>query len=585
MALIIKDGVGSTTSLKTTLTGSDHMPHHIVQAVSGTVNVSASAAYPVYVTGNVSVNQPINVDVDISDKLTVVVSSSANNNAVWVTSSNSYPVFVKNIESSVVTASISGTPTVTLSSNAVTASISGTPTVTVGNAGLNTLISNLNSAYTTVGTASVLVQITGSNVSALPNNFSAVYVKTTQSVVTIDNTAADPAFTALSYSFADNSLKVKLTGSNTIKEGPYDILLVKGTGSETTIINTGFQQAINHITAATDLGDSDFRFKVITTGSSAVTINNAAADTAFTALSYSFADNSLKVKLTGSNTIGENGYDILWVRTTGSTATIDNTGFQQAINFLTASYDFGGNISKFNVQLTGNSEVTVNHVGFQQAINYITSAYNSGDNVGKFNVQLTGNSAVTIDNQFFNDAVTAISYSYAAVDGGTLKVKLTGSNTVKIDSYDTILTKITSSIVEVTNSLNTPLFITSSYDLVIKQKQAKSSTVTGIYYPGQFSWSTNSGTFVLAAEEENRKGLIISNPSSERLYVVVGSGSNNGFTLSSTGSAPTVFSFIIFASGTYVAEPTMAGAFHAGFFVSQSNFTEIPYAMATKVVY
>jgi hypothetical protein len=47
MALTIKDGAGSTTSLKTTLTGSDHMPHHVVQAVSGTVAVTASVASPV----------------------------------------------------------------------------------------------------------------------------------------------------------------------------------------------------------------------------------------------------------------------------------------------------------------------------------------------------------------------------------------------------------------------------------------------------------------------------------------------------------------------------------------------------------
>jgi hypothetical protein len=94
MALTIKDGAGSITNLKTTLTGSEHMPHHVVQAVSGTVAVSASAANPVYVTGNVSITQPVNVDVNLSDQLTVVVSSSQNNNAVWITSSANYPAAV-----------------------------------------------------------------------------------------------------------------------------------------------------------------------------------------------------------------------------------------------------------------------------------------------------------------------------------------------------------------------------------------------------------------------------------------------------------------------------------------------------------
>jgi hypothetical protein len=70
--------------------------------VTGTVHVdndsfvvTASSANPVYVTGTVTVSQPVNVDVNLSDQLTVVVSSSENTNTVWVTSSNSYPVSVK----------------------------------------------------------------------------------------------------------------------------------------------------------------------------------------------------------------------------------------------------------------------------------------------------------------------------------------------------------------------------------------------------------------------------------------------------------------------------------------------------------
>ena len=85
MALPIKDGNATLTSLKTTLAGSDHMPHHIVQAVSGTVSVTssvsspvyisgttavtASSINPVYVTGAVSISQPVSVDVVVGDNI------------------------------------------------------------------------------------------------------------------------------------------------------------------------------------------------------------------------------------------------------------------------------------------------------------------------------------------------------------------------------------------------------------------------------------------------------------------------------------------------------------------------------------
>lgn len=532
MALIIKDGAGSTTSLKTTLTGSDHMPHHIVQAVSGTVAVTSSVANPVYVTGNISVNQPISVDVDISDKLTVVVSSSENNNTVWVTSSATYPVYTR--LSNITTTGIPGGGT------ALVVSLSGSTGsfnqvqlydsyVTIANTGINQLIGYLTAA-TDLGDSDYRLKV----------------ITTGSSAVTINNNAADTAFNALSYSFADNSLKVKLTGSNTVQEGPYDILLVRGTGSQTEITNTGFNQLINYITAATDLGNSDYRLKVNVLNTASVNVSNIGADVAFTALSYSFADNSLKVKLTGSNTIQEGPYDILLVRGTGSQTEITNTGFGQLVNSLTAAID-------------------------------------TGDNTYKLLVKTTGSSAVTIDNNFADNAFAALSSSFSS---SALRVVLGNSvNTIDIDSYKALVVKLTSSSTEVTNTSTEPLYVTASGSLSVKEKPVKTSTVNAFNYPGQFNWTVNSGTFVLAAEDENRKGLMISNPSQENLYIIVGSGSTNGFTLNSTGSAPDVFSFIIYPSGTYIAEPVMAAAFHAGFFVSQSNFVQIPNAMSTKVTY
>jgi hypothetical protein len=490
MALTIKDGNSVTTSLKTTLTGSEHMPHHIVQAVSGTVNVTSSLTNPVIAQlGNITTT-----GIPGAGTALVVSLSGSTGSFNQVQLYDSY--------------------------------------VGINNVGFQQLVNYLTSTIDT-GDSDYRIKV----------------ITTGSSAVTVNNNAADAAFMALSSSFAGNELKVKLTGSNTIKEGAYDILLVRGTGSTTTIENEGFGQAINYITAAVDLGDSEVKFKVKLTGSSTVTIDNQQADHAFIALSSSQTNEGLRVKLSGSNTISEGGYDIVRVRTTGSSISIDNNGFQQAIN-------------------------------------YITSAYNSSEDVGKFNVHLTGNSTVTVDNQYFNDAVVALSYSFAPVDGGAFKVKLTGSNTVQLNSYDVVLAQITGSAVNVTNSSGDPLFITSSYDLVVKEKPAKASTVNGFYYPGQIDWTNiASGTFELAEEDENRKGLIISNPSEHNLYISVGSGSYNGFTLTSTASSPVFFSFVIYPFGTYIAEPVIAGTFHGGFFVSSSSDLGFPYAMSTKVSY
>lgn len=126
MALTIKDGAGSTTSLKTTLTGSDHMPHHIVQAVSGTVAITSSAANPAFITGSVSVATTytnnsvtalyVRVTASAEDYVKVATDvdkyaypggtfgalvtkiTASSGDPVYVTSSNIYPVYVSSSE-------------------------------------------------------------------------------------------------------------------------------------------------------------------------------------------------------------------------------------------------------------------------------------------------------------------------------------------------------------------------------------------------------------------------------------------------------------------------------------------------------
>ena len=89
-----------------------------------------------------------------------------------------------------------------------------------------------------------------------------------------------------------------------------------------------------------------------------------------------------------------------------------------------------------------------------------------------------------------------------------------------------------------------------------------------------FSWNTlASGTFNLASESVSRRGLSVFNPGPQPLYVSLASATTaqNGFTITNTSSAPSSYSFILYPSGTYVADETTVGVYHAGYFISGSS--------------
>jgi hypothetical protein len=67
---------------------------------------------------------------------------------------------------------------------------------------------------------------------------------------------------------------------------------------------------------------------------------------------------------------------------------------------------------------------------------------------------------------------------------------------------------------------------------------------------------------------------MFANNTNKDLYVALGDtdfASTNGFLLTSTAVAPSYYSFIVYPSGTYFAEPTFVNLKHSGFFVSSSN--------------
>lgn len=118
----------------------------------------------------------------------------------------------------------------------------------------------------------------------------------------------------------------------------------------------------------------------------------------------------------------------------------------------------------------------------------------------------------------------------------------------------------------VTSSLTNPLVVSNL------RSTSVSKNSYGVAYSVNYGNET-SGTFMLADSSSTRQGLAIFNEGASNLYISIGSGSTNGFTIASTGSAPNMYSFVLYASGTYIADYTTAGLFHAGFYVSSSTVT------------
>lgn len=77
--LIIKDGNGSQSALATLSSSYGLIPEH---SITGAVNVTASSANPVYITGAVNIAQPVTVDVTVGDLINI---TSSQGNPVAVT--------------------------------------------------------------------------------------------------------------------------------------------------------------------------------------------------------------------------------------------------------------------------------------------------------------------------------------------------------------------------------------------------------------------------------------------------------------------------------------------------------------------
>jgi hypothetical protein len=177
-------------------------------------------------------------------------------------------------------------------------------------------------------------------------------------------------------------------------------------------------------------------------------------------------------------------------------------------------------------------------------------------------------------------------YAYPGGTYGALITKITASNNDPVHITSSFINPIyvTSSIgreLYVASTVSTPVYVTSSntYPLVIKNSVGSSIARTGFSsFAGTINWagtssSDISGTFILAPSSSTRRGLMFANNTDRNLYIALGDtdlAATNGFLLSTTASAPSSYSFILYPSGTYFAEPEFVTFKHSGFFVSSS---------------
>lgn len=179
------------------------------------------------------------------------------------------------------------------------------------------------------------------------------------------------------------------------------------------------------------------------------------------------------------------------------------------------------------------------------------------------------------------------------VDAINSTVSITGSTTVSnsqstalwITSSATSPFFVSSSIgkeLYIANTSTTAIYVTSSQANPVVTKDAIATTAvrsTFSTFANTINWagtgsSNISGTFILAQTSSVRRGLMFANNTNKDLYVALGDtdfASTNGFLLASTASAPSYYSFIVYPSGTYFAEPTFVNVKHSGFFISSSN--------------
>jgi hypothetical protein len=190
------------------------------------------------------------------------------------------------------------------------------------------------------------------------------------------------------------------------------------------------------------------------------------------------------------------------------------------------------------------------------------------------NVTASTSNPVAVTGTVTNNPSLQATYTTSTYTANTIPTQLVGINGYKatVDTSGRLVVtgtvNINNSSLSVTSSLLSPVYALAATPPV--------TTVT-TNATTSFVWNTiASGTFNIASNSLTRKGLTIFNPGPHNLYVVLstigggGDSGRHGFTIVNTASAPSIYSFIVYPSGTYVAPPTTVGVYHGGYFISGS---------------
>jgi hypothetical protein len=282
------------------------------------------------------------------------------------------------------------------------------------------------------------------------------------------------------------------------------------------------------------------------------------------------------------------GQTLVNVNLTGSSV-LPSGGREALITYLTGSEPIS--ISSLpsisgTVNIQGVTVVSGN-LPITGAVDTGFDAYSLPNSQQAILVKLTG-STTSVDAQYVTGTVSIGVETYGLGGGGkALVVKTTGSSesdrtwvtgSVEVTSLPQVSITGTPTVY-VTGTVSASIQTSDNNPIVVKQKTG-TDTIRSSFsvFSGDINWASTgssnvSGTFILANSSSTRAALMFANNTSLNLYVALGDNDNsdkNGFGMNSTGSAPYSFSFILFPSGTYFAEPNFVGVKHSGFFVSSS---------------
>lgn len=194
---------------------------------------------------------------------------------------------------------------------------------------------------------------------------------------------------------------------------------------------------------------------------------------------------------------------------------------------------------------------------------------------GTINVDVQVSDLITVTSSVANPvwvtgtlAVNTASYVTSSINNEYLYVTSSAANPVYASITNTLTVNTASNEVYVMNLEANAVYV--------RPMRSQNVTLTSPSSPG---WDTSaSGSFILAAENQSRKSLMIFNPGPNDLYVAMSTsgGATNGFVINDITQPPDFYSFILYPSGTFVGDNTNLNVHYGGFFISgSSNSTRV----------